>query len=153
MGFTQFPDIQRLITFETSELVQLGRFKVAETTELKYIVARLFKKGTAGGSETLTLKIYGSSDYAGTAYATSAAVTLASITGLSATNSNGDARFVFDRQNLNPNSWYYVAMSTASYTRNGDTYYLAAVRDWPFPFNTVSGAGPAARFTIHGYRE
>jgi hypothetical protein len=143
----------RVQPFDTSEVVQLGRYKLSEGMELTYAMLQILKVGTAGGSETLTLKLFGSSDYAGTAIATSTAGVLATAMSGLGTNPIADIRFDFARQNLNPNLWYYAAIVTANYTRNANTYYLAAVEDWPFPRNTISGAGAAAALTFVGYQE
>ncbi len=153
MAYTQFSDKFAVQTFDTSELVPLGCYKVSTTTELYYAVLDLFKQGTAGGSETLTLRIYGTSAYAGTPIATSAAVSLSTLSGIVAANWIGNARFTFaTRPNLNPKLTYFFALATTSYTRNANTYYLGAVLDWPNPINTITGAGPAAKLALVGYR-
>ncbi len=152
MSFLQFPSIQEVIVFETGETTPLGWFSLDERLELVNILLRLFKNGTSGGSESLTLKVWGSENYNGTPIASSTAYLLSSIVGLTSAWI-GDIAFTFDRQNLNKNQRYYVTMTVASYTRSGTTYYLGACKEWPFAFNTVAGAGPAARLTIVGYKE
>lgn len=154
MTYTDFPANFYVQTFDTSEVVKLGRFYPAEAMELYHIVLHCFKKGTAGGSETLTLKVYGNSSYEGTALATSSAFTLSSASWTSNSNGIGWLRFDFAKQNLNPNNWYYLALTTANYTRNADTYYLGAVLDWPHAVHTAKhNQGAAAKFNIIGYRE
>lgn len=150
MAFTQFPNEAVVETFETSEVVKLSRFTLATATELLYVTLRILKVGTAGGSETLTLKVFGSSDYTGTAVATSSAFTLSTISGLT-TNWIGDVRFTFARQNLSA-ATYYLALTTANYTRNGDTFYLGAVQEWPYTFNTITTFQAGAQFAVIGYR-
>lgn len=153
MSYSNFPNQFRVMTFETSETVQLGRYKVGQATELKYVVMDLFKVGTMGGSETLTMKLYGSNLYSGTAIATSSAFTLSGASYLSNSNAIGQIRFTFNREQLNPNLWYYVAITSSNYTRNGDTYYLGAVLDWPNAVSTIYGAPSPARLSFVGYKD
>ncbi len=151
MGFTQVSRDFAVQTFDTSELVQLGRYKVAEATELYHAVMGFYKEGTLGGSETLQLKLYGTAAYAGTPVASSAVVTVASLA--TTTKWIGSVRFDFStRPNLNPALWYYAAVATTGYTRNANTFYMGATLDWPFSVNTINGGGPAARLSFAGYR-
>lgn len=150
MAFGQFPSIISVIQFGSSTTEAISRFTLAQSTELLYVPLRILKVGTPGGSETMTLKVFGSSDLTGTPVATSSAYTLASIDGLT-TNWIGDIRFDFARENLTAGIPYYLAMTTTNYTRNGDTYYLSAVLEWPFAFNTTVN-GPGAHVTFIGYR-
>jgi hypothetical protein len=152
MSFLQFPDIQRVLVFETSTTMPLVKFQLNEKLELVYIPLRILKVGTAGGSESMTLKVWGSENYNGTPIATSSAYSLAGISGLT-TNWIGDIRFDFARQNLGANVWYYLTIDVANYTRNGTTFYLSAVQEWPFTFNTITTFSAGARAVYAGYKE
>jgi hypothetical protein len=150
MSLGQFPNEAQVLPVDTGETCPLGRYRLSEALQLLYIPLRILKVGTPGGSESMTLKVWGSDQYNGTPIATSTAVPLAGIAGLT-TNWIGDVRFDFARQNLGAGVWYYVTLSIASYTRTG-SFYISAVREWPFSFNTVIGE-PAGQLVFIGYKE
>lgn len=151
MSYSNFSNQLYVLPFDSSGATnQLGKYKVGQETELKYVVMDLFKKGTAGGSETLTMKLYGSSLYSGTAIATSSAFTLSSASFVANANAVGQIRFTFNRELLNPNLWYYVAITTTNYTRS--SFYLGGVLDWPNPKNTTTTTNPPVSLSFVGYR-
>jgi hypothetical protein len=152
MSYSNFPNQLYVMQLESSgTMTKLGKYKVGQETELKYVVMPLYKIGAAGGSETLTMKLYGSSLYSGTAIATSSAFTLSSASFTSNTNAIGTIAFTFNRECLNPNLWYYIAITTTNYTKG--TSYLAAILDWPNALNTTVTTHPPVALSFTGYRE
>ena len=132
MPFSQFSSQKYVQVAESSgTTLQLGSVRFSAATELVYVRFNLFKHGTAGGSEVLTMHAYTDRDY--TKSQASASVNLADIT----TDQYwiGWVRFDFDNDLFAADTDYYFGLETTSYTRNGDTYYLSAGFDWPVPAN------------------
>jgi len=141
MAFLQFPKVLLTKIFDTAEEVNLGSFKATDSQELEHIRVIIFRNGTAGGSETFTLKVYSSSDLT-SAVATSDVVTYSTVT-----NNLSWVRFDFNRENINKEITYFATLTPASYTRNADTFYFGVPFDFPDPiYGTFSGTN----FTDHG---
>jgi len=149
MAYGQFPETLLVKSIDTSETVELGQFQPTANGEIAHIRAHMFKHGTIGGSESVTISIHTSSDLT-TAYATSDAVTFATIQNSSNLNTTGDwigwFRFDFNRENLNKNQTYYVSCTLTNYTRNSDTYYAGLVYDFPYP--TYDPASSITNYTL-----
>jgi hypothetical protein len=112
---------------------------MAEDIELKWIRQVIFVHGVAGGSEQLRLGLYSRSDLTGLVINSDWAEVADWVSEIG--NANGDyqigfMRFDFERQHLDSDTEYHLAIETNNYTRNADTFYLAAISDWPDPVNT-----------------
>jgi hypothetical protein len=154
MTISQWPSVIKVQPVETSEVLNLGSFIPSESTQLQHVLLYLLKVGTLGGSETAQVKIYGNSDLTGV-IASSAVVTLSTVTGISAARFLMNVRFDFATSlAMAAGVRYYLGLTLGSYTRNADTFYIAAQMDWPDPFYTPGqGLGylkPAAKFRIIG---
>lgn len=140
MAYLQFPDTLLMKTFDTAERVELGTFQTTDNQELRHIRVNLFQSGTPGGFEELTLNLHTSSDFTGT-YASSDTVLMSDVT-----DNLSWVRFDFGRININKNLTYFSTMTTANYTRNGDTFFIALAYDFPVP---IYSAGANTNFTDH----
>lgn len=153
-GFLQFPTPLAIKTLDTSETYEVCKFTVGESQELKHARIMIYKHGTAGGSETMTMRIYGAAGSIGLVD-TSSAASLASA-GASGTYTLNWFRFDFNRKPLLAGLSYYAVLSTANYTRNSDTYYLGVVLnsqpDWMQVTNQNAVQMNAAVFHLYGYR-
>lgn len=153
MAFTQFHEKAYVKTFDTGVTEQLASFTLDAAMELKYIVLNILKNGTAVGSESMTLKVFSSTDFTKPAMFSSSARLLSSTGAANGQSWFGNLRFDFDRKNLDAVSTYYLAMSTASYTRTA-MFYLGAALDWPNPIYTQLDSNLAgAKFSLIGYKE
>lgn len=148
MPFSRFPNRNMWLVKETSDLLQLGWFRVGEATELKYAQLTLLKIGAHGSTERVRLKLYPDSAYT-TAIYTSDWVNIADLSGISASNWIGWVRFDFTRKHLATTQTYWMALESENYTRNADTHYMAIKTDWP---DTISGQYIAPQIRIVGYR-
>lgn len=155
MPYTKYPDKMGLLHLPSSSgVLGVGGFIVGEATALNSVRIDLAKFGAAGGTETLTAKIYANSDLTAP-LASSAAVTLASLENM-ATNWAGWARFSFatpyqiaaDRQ-------YYLGLTSANYTKNGTTFFIAVQLGDNSNFNRAAWGDPkqTAKFLIEGARQ
>jgi hypothetical protein len=152
VGFSQFPDTMYVKTIDTGVIEKLAGVRVNETMQLVYIVLTFFRRGTAAGSERMRLHLYGNPSFLANPVATSEWRNLADFT--AGANVLGRLRFDFNREHLNPDLTYYVAMETDNYTRNGTTFYLAVKLDWPDDINIVGRSGlRGAQMRIIGYKE
>lgn len=136
MAFQQFSEVQYVKVFDTDEEIKCGGFQVANNTELEAIRLGIFVEGTLSGSEQIRCNIYSNagaskllfrsawSDLSDLEYSNGSTVTGDFI---------GVVRANFSRQNLNKNITYYATMELNNYTRNGDTFYISGVFDYPFP--------------------
>jgi hypothetical protein len=155
-GILQFPTPLSIKTLDTSESYEICKFTLAgnEDQEIKHARILIYKHGTAGGSETLTLKIYGEAGSIGL-IDTSSAVSL-SLAGASGTYSLNWFRFDFNRKPLKRGLSYYAVIETANYTRNADTYYLGVVLqsqpEWMQNTNKNAVQMDAAVFHLYGYQ-
>jgi hypothetical protein len=141
MTYTNFPSNLYIAVIDSAPL-KLGGFTVSAPLSLKHAVIHIYKHGTAGGSETLTLKAYGSSDCSGTPIGSSSAVSVSSFS--EGTYSIGAVRFDFSTEiQMNPDNPIYFALAHSNYTENSTTFYLSCVLDWPFAINTQSTTGLA----------
>lgn len=142
------PKYQYAKVIETNELVGLGGFSLTDPaySQVSYVIVNLIKCGTATGSETLSLAIY-SDDALTKTHASFTSIQLSSIPDL-ASKTSWMLRFTGQNTFLDANKTYYLGLTPSSYTRNGNTYYLALGMDWPHPSNTWSG-GFGAHFEIY----
>lgn len=140
MTFPQFARDQFIRVIETNETADMGAYTLGTSTELDQISLWINVEGNPGGSETMQIEIYGSSE-AGAALYTSDVVTLSDVvfnegesTEFSGTGDFiGVMPFGFSRENLASGQTYYLKLKMANYTRNGDTYYIGYVFDNPEP--------------------
>jgi hypothetical protein len=142
---------------ESNETADLGSYKkTGESIEIDHALLWMNCDGTPGGSETLVLKVYGSTSAESPIFS-SDVVTLSEIDfSFDATNGDwvGRVPFVFDRQSLLMNQKYYFKLTMANYTRNADTYYLGFVMDNPEPIHSRAAASrTAARLEIVEYSD
>lgn len=140
MALTNFPSTRGLRLIDTNEQVPWAVMTPEEHSELEYIRLYIFKKGTAGGSETFQCVITTQTVDITSYYASSNTVNLSDWT--SETNFIGWCRFDFNKENFNRNQTYYIYLKTANYTNNQDTYYLAGVYDSPESTNATKADSP-----------
>lgn len=134
MAFLQFSNILVANVFETNETIEVAQFNPDNDGELKYIRCQLHVHGNLpGGTEKIRCKI-GLKDDESNPYATSDWVDMADFDDSSGANDwLGWVRFDFARQNINNQQTYYIWLETANYTRNGTTFYVACMFDYPYP--------------------
>lgn len=151
MSIQQYAQKQIVKTLDTGELASVGSFSTVDHTELRYVRLWFFKHGAEGGSERLRLKVCSDAELSKVLYS-SAWANLADAE-IADDYWMGWLRFDFEREHINKNLTYYLALETASYTRTAD-YYLSLVRDWATPIYAIgdSGALPTA-MQIYGYEE
>lgn len=141
MAFTQFAENQSVHVADTGERLDLGTILPSQNGELQYIRQVIYINGTPAASDEVFLGLHLSTDFTA-AYATSNSIFLLNIIDeVTDTPTGGllaDVRFTFDRVNINKNQTYYVSLQTNNYTRNANTYYIGAVRDYPFPITEVA---------------
>lgn len=155
MTYSKYTTPTRLLSLpSSSSVLGMGWFVLEDAIGLTDIVVYLGKFGTAGGSETLTLKVYGNDDLTA-AIASSAAVTVSTLSNM-ATNWLGWARFTFSTQPaLAASRRYYLGITSANYTVNGTTFFIGVQMDKHAPFNKPAHGKPAniCRFRINGVRQ
>ena len=146
MAFTQFPENLLVKTFDTAEIVSLGKIKLSTAGELKHIRSSLFVNGVKGGTEGIRLRlhttddtsiIYGASDWVDLTTLDSELVSTDNLLSL--------VRFDFSNINLNANFDYLVTAETRNYTRNSDVFYMGMQYD--YPFNRYDGVSAINNFT------
>lgn len=135
--FDQFARDQYIRVMETNEEAPLGAYEITNPIELDQILVWVNVEGTPGGSETLQVHVYGSSE-AETPLASSDVVTLSSVvfnegesdefSGVG--NFIGYIPFTYNRESLGANT-YHLRLEADNYTRNSDTYYIGYVFDNP----------------------
>lgn len=138
MSILNFSEDKYIKTFDSNEEVRLGGFSVAPGSAGPIGNVRVFiyinDFTSLGGSETLTMKLYTSTNYSN-AYVTSNAASLSDITfdtsDGSKTNYLGYVKFDFNNEWLNPNATYYPTVTIANYTPSGDTFYIGLCYDFP----------------------
>lgn len=151
MSFQHFPDTAYIKIFNHGVREKIGSFKTVEDTQLQYIVLTFMRVGAAAGSEQARILVYGSSLVNGTPLATSDWRSISDFT--SGTNAIGRLRFDFNQQHIDKDITYHMAVETQNYTRNGDTFYLAAKLDWPDDvYTTTNALTRGAQIRIIGYR-
>jgi hypothetical protein len=132
----QFNDYQLIKTIDTSETLEIGQLTPKNNSEIAHIRLCMFKTGTMPSNTTATCNIHTSSDLT-TAYASSTAVTMLDAEAADELNTSTAwiswIRFDFARENLNKNISYYVSLTTANYTRSGDTFYMGVAYGYPYP--------------------
>lgn len=122
MAIAKFPKFGIYRTLDSSSSdEQIAAFTPDADIELKHIKIYLLRVGTAGGSETFTLKVHDTSAY-NNVIDTSDTVTYSAIAG---SDNYHFVRFDFNRKVLQGGLTYYLELETANYTRNGDTFYFA----------------------------
>lgn len=155
MPYSKYKSPMKLIHMASSSgVLGLGGFVVAERTALNSVIIYLAKFGTAGGSETLTAKVFANTDLTAP-LSTSAAVTLSTLENM-ATNWAGWARFTFaSPYQLAPDRQYYLGLTSANYTANGTTFFIAVQMDDHSPFNRPAWGSreDTAKFRIEGARQ
>lgn len=141
--------------FDSDENVELGGFTPTVNVRIKTLLIQIIKVGTAGGSETMTASVYGSTDLTAP-LDTSASVALADVEtalGLSGSFTN-NTPFTMNGLVLNSNTTYYFGLSLSNYTRNGTTFFISVPFHFPDPVYSKDTHlnftdGPLA-FTVFG---
>lgn len=140
MAFTQFPATLAVRTIDSNESFSLGKFTMSENLELNSVRVSLYKHGIAGGSETLKLDLYSGLEAESPGiYVSSNTISLSDVT--TENYFLFDLRFDFSLTNLTSGLSYFFKLTTANYTRNADTYYLAGVKDGPYQIYTGNSTG------------
>ena len=152
MAFTQFPSRLFVRELDTSETLLMGGYTVSEPIAMTKAVLSIYKHGTAAGSESLRLKVFGAELTTSPAVATSNYSAIADIPGIS-TYWLGNLTFTFPTPvNLNPNNAAWFALEGLSYTRT-DSFYLSYILDWPYPVSTqLTGGSASSALRIVGYQ-
>lgn len=154
MAFTQFPSVINFKPLDNSTDVnsasEMGSFTLAENTYLGNTRIVLMKHGTAGGTETLKMKLSLSNDVT-RAYIESAEINLTDFS----TDEYflGWLTFTFAQETLDSDNTHYAFLEYSNYTRNENTYYLAYAMDGALfvnDFNASDDYGPA--LPVMGYK-
>jgi hypothetical protein len=134
--------------FNTDEVVRAGSINLLEHSELAAIRILLYKYNLTATSERLRAKIYSDSDYSKLLYTGE----WSNVADIPDAGSEwwGWLRLNFNREFLNRETTYYVAVEVDGYTFS-DGSYLSASYDWPLQQN--SGSVKALAMQIYGYRE
>lgn len=136
MSYLQFPAANVLkVVAATGE--DLGSFTVAANTDITYIVLNMYIHGTIVGDERMRLNLYASS-YKNDPVTTSDWLYWSDIDGIGTGNYLGWLRFDFNGHHISSEYPYYMSIETANYTRNADTYYLAALCEYAVTLSTMS---------------
>lgn len=136
MGVLQFPEEQYARVINTGEEVYLGKYVHSASNEVVSIHATILKYGSQAGNEQLKLNIYTTS-LLETVLHSSSWSSISDIDNLTASSWYGRLRFDFPQDSyLENNKEYYITISSNSYTRINDTFYLAVILDWPITSNT-----------------
>lgn len=151
MGFSPIHKNQIIKTLDTSEVAHLGGYTMAKDMELKWVRLVIYKQGTEAGSEQIRLGVYSRSDLSGQLFTSDWVDVVDFVDG---NNWIGFVRFDFDRQHLDADTVYHLAIETNNYTRNGDAFFLSTSCDWPDPVNTPNdnNAYYAAAAHFYGYQ-
>lgn len=151
MSVRQYTSEAFIKVLNTGESVFLGGLNPSVAQELTYIRLMVQITGTVT-NEKFRISLYGTSD-GDSLRGQSDVFSLSEITTLSTTNWLGWLRFDFSGIQLHPSYTYYPRLEPVTYTRNGDTFYMAVELDWPNTWNTQSDATlPSARMEVYGSR-
>jgi hypothetical protein len=149
MSYLQFPSETYLkVIAATGET--LGSFTVTDNTDLLYVVVNMYIKGTIVGGERMRLNLY-ASEAMNDPVATSDWLYWSDITDIGTGNYLGWLRFDFSGYPVSNAYPYYVKIETTNYTRNADTYYLAAVCEYAVRLSTIAKR-PGVHLAIVGKR-
>lgn len=134
MAFTDFADTQYIKSIDTGEEIRVGSFQTIRNEELVYYRPTIYINGTATiSNEKMRVNIYSDSAYTSKLYSSEWA-SLSDISGLTDTGYwIGWVRLDFNNENLNLNKIYYPTIEMSDYTRNGETFWIGACHDFPFP--------------------
>lgn len=141
MGYSPILNDQVVKTLDSSEIAHMGGFTLPKDGELNHIRLTIYKQGTAGGTEQLRIGVYSRSDLAAQLFTSDWAELsdwTSAIGSANGDNQIGLMRFDFDRQHLDSDTEYHLAIETNNYTRNANTFYLSFAADWPLNINTPS---------------
>lgn len=152
----QSPYFKYLIAnvLDTSEEKHLGGYTITDKDlELAHIRVKLFVTGTPGGSEQLRLNVYSRSDL-DALVAQSNWIDVADFYTVT-TQFLSLVRFDFNREFFEVGDTLHLALESNNYTRNGDSFYISFISDWPDPVNvpTDADAYMAGEAHISGYVE
>jgi hypothetical protein len=154
-GFTSFPSILYCKVIETGEVCHGGGINYSEAhIQLAQIRLTMYKCGAHTGDEQFRLKLYMDSGLTKAfTNGTSDWLSLDDISNMS-TNWLGRVAFTFSSQpRLSKNDRYYVALETSSYTRVGNSFYIAPVFYWPISVNeNTSEPFYGWQMEVFGYR-
>lgn len=130
MGVKNFSEVLQVKTMNTAETLHIGGLSPTSSHEIGHARIWLFKHGTSGGNERIRVKI--TSDAAGQRVLDiSSWSTLSDISGFDDGDWLGWVKVDFNRITRRPNVVYHFHLEIDNYTRNGETYYLSVVRDYP----------------------
>lgn len=148
----QFPDTLYTRVLETNETAHMGIYQVQADTELTQIQLRMNKQGTATGSESFKIQIFGDMEtdtplYESTSFTVNQHNTDVSFNALTS-NWISDWYFDFSNVSLNAGVDYYLFLNASSYTRNADTFYIGFVMDNAEPVLTRNVASKTGGRTL-----
>jgi hypothetical protein len=154
MAFLNFSENLYVKEMDSNEETGLGGMSPAVNGDLAHMRVFVYIKGTIGGSETIKVNFYGD-ELTNNLLFSSSKSNLSNINP-SPNNYLGWVKVDFDRQPLNKNITYYPSLQLENYTRNGETYVIGIVYDWPAPtyatgVNIVSNASYG--FQVFMYQE
>lgn len=156
MTLRKFPSKLYCKVFGTGETVSPGGFTLAQAQQLQYVRLLIYKHGACAGTEQFRLKVY--ADSALTKLVTTSAWSSFASDDASAIRAAsywlGFLRFDFAKEWLPASQAFYLALESTGYTRNGNTFYVGGILDWPLSIYTQSQS-PKFSFAmeIYGYRK
>lgn len=131
-----FPATEYWKVFETGETFVGGGATFTRDAQLSKVIVTLYKQGTSTGTERMRAKLY--HDFAMTKlYAVGAWTLLRSVIDLGTVVRASEVPLTFDTEPfVQTGQEYFVALEIDSYTRNGETFFIAADFNWPIKLNT-----------------
>jgi len=144
MSFLNFSQRLMVQVVDTGEKLDLGAIRPSKSGELQHVRVAMAAFGDMQGSVSARVGLHLSNDFTA-AYALSNAFFLTSVEArLAGTPTDywlGEIRFDFARPNINKNITYRLSLQLTGYTRSGETFWVGAIRDYPFPNKEVAVPG------------
>lgn len=149
MAFKDFSNQLYIKTLDTGEEGGLGTFTLTQNFEVNYMQMPIYVHGALGGTERLRINVYSSTN--SSLLMQSDWSNLSDIDNIGA-YWIGKIRFNFTRKYLQKTVPIVLKLEVDNYTRNGDTFYIGYVLDWPLETNQQDSTPPlGADVAIVGY--
>ena len=155
MSFNGFLEYQEVNVLRAGEKGPLGIFFSGSDIEMSALRVQIYKHGTAGGSETLTVRAYNDEAFTKQVFESNT-INLSDVVGASK-YWIGWARFDFSKRvNLDSTVGYFFTLETSNYTRNRDIFYLGYCIDFVDAYSTniklPGSVSDPGKFEVFGFK-